>query len=232
MAKINSRTISMPVAKLVEDMELYPRHAVDDANVQSLVYALQSGSQLPPIVADNKSKRIVDGWHRARAYKRVEGPGAVTDVELVIYKDEAAMRFDAVRRNSRHGRKLDSVDRTRSVLMLRDSSFNDEQIGAALNMTIARISKIALRVASVPTGSVGAVPGTETITLKRSVRHLAGTALTNEQAIAHASMPGTSFLLVTRQLLLALKNKLINLEDEHLVAELVLLRKELTKRLK
>lgn len=220
---------SMALAELVEDLDLYPRHAVDTSHVQALVFALESGETLPPIVADKKSKRITDGWHRCRAYQRFLGDKATVDVELVPYKNEAEMRFDAVARNASHGRRLDAIDRTRSVIMLRTSGFNDAQISLALHVPESRVEKLSIKLATCPLSSDEAVPGTNKIALKRSVSHLAGTSLSKTQAEVHAMLPGTSFLLVARQLCSALEQKMVNLTDEHLVEHLVKLRDLLVK---
>jgi hypothetical protein len=212
-------------------MELYPRHAVDTGHVQSLVFALESGATLPPIVADEKSKRITDGWHRARAYRRFIGSAATVDVELRPYKDEAAMKFDAAQMNSNHGRRLDAIDRTRCVIMLRSSGFNDAQISGALNLPESRVEKLSIKVAKGPKSSDQNVPGTSTITLKRCVNHLAGGKLTASQAKAHAMLPGTSFLLIAKQLHQGLAEKMVNLEDERLVESLAMLRDLLIEKI-
>lgn len=221
----------LPLADLVEDMDVYPRHAVDGSHVQSLVFALESGATLPPIVADKKSKRITDGWHRARAYKRLHGPTATVDVELVNYRNEAEMTFDAVERNSSHGRKLDAMDRTRCVLMLRSAGFKDSQISLVMHVPEQKVEKLSIKVANAPISASGNVPGTNKITLKRSVAHLAGTRLSKKQAEAHVTMPGTSFLLVTNQLIIGLREKMVNLDDDKLVAKLTELRDLLVDKL-
>lgn len=222
---------SVPLASLVEDMAIYPRHSVDDAHVTTLVLALESGQTLPPIAADRKSRRVTDGWHRCRAYRRVIGDTAVVDVELVAYKNEAEMVLDAVARNSAHGRRLDAMDRTRSVIMLREVGFNDSQIGLAMHMPESRVEKISLKVAKAPKSSGQTVPGTSMITLKRSVAHMAGETLSKSQAQAHAMLPGTSFMLIAKQLHRGLAENMVNLEDARLVAMLKTLRDLLVQKL-
>jgi len=228
---MSNKIVTIPLAELVEDTDLYPRHAVDAAHVQALVFALESGANLPPLVADGKSKRLTDGWHRARALRRFLGPDAAVDVELVSYKDEAAMKFDAVVRNAAHGRRLDSIDKTRSVIMLRASGFNDAKISAALNMPEKRVEKLMVRVATAPKSSSTVVPGTNKVTLKRSVGHFDGRSMTKRQAEAHAMMPGTSFLLIAKQLCVGLAEGLVDLTDDRLVAQFRELHEELTTKL-
>jgi hypothetical protein len=211
------------LAEIVEDLILYPRHAVDDAHVAALFHAINSGAELPPIVLDEKSKRIVDGWHRYRAWKRVRGVEGTVVVELVAYTSEAEMLRDAVARNSTHGRRLDAQDRTRSIIMLRNVGLTDEEIAETIHIPTVRVQKIALKIATVPRGSNG-IPGTQKIALKRSVEHFEGRRMTKAQADAHASAPGTSYLLLARQLGDAIEHGLVNMEDERLVAALDRLR--------
>jgi len=216
--------VQLPLATLVEDMDLYPRHAVDTAHVQSLVFALESGATLPPVVADKRSKKITDGWHRCRAYKRVLGPEAVIDVELIPYKSDAEMVIDAVARNAAHGRPFDAIDRTRSVVMLRTVGCTDTQIGLALRVPEKRVQKLMVKLASAPKSSGETIPGTNQVALKRSVIHLAGGTLTKSQAKTHGMMPGVSFLLIARQLTEALRESMVNMEDAKLVRGLIELR--------
>jgi len=223
---------SLPLAELVEDMDLYPRHAVDMSHVQALVFAMESGANLPAITVDRKSKRITDGWHRARAYKRFLGPEAVVDVNLIDYANEAAMKFDAAERNATHGRRLDAIDRTRCVVMLRAAGFNDSQISTALHVPESRVEKLAVKVATGPKGSRSAAPGTQSIALKRSVAHLAGEKLTKSQVDAHGMLPGTSFLLIARQLSAAIRENMVNLDDEKLVEQLRSLRDLLVEKIR
>jgi len=223
---------TMHLAELVEDMELYPRHNVDDGNVGSLAMAIKAGCQLPPIIADSKSKRIVDGWHRARAWKRVHGPKCTVEVELRKYSSEAEIIEDAVRCNAAHGRRLDSMDQTRSAIMLQKHGIPLERIALVLHVPEAQVEKLTVRVATSNTATKGTVPGTTSITLKRPMSHLAGKKLTAAQAQAHDMMPGTSFLLIARQLNTAIKTKLVNMEDDKLIEELRDLCKTLEKVLR
>lgn len=222
--EMSSKITRMPLAELVEDMDLYPRHAVDGAHVATLAAALEAGETLPPIVADAVTRRIADGWHRARGHRRVFGPECEVDVELVRYPSEAALILDAVARNATHGRRLDKVDRARSILMLRAAGFETDAIGEALRMSADRVERLTLRVADAPKSSDQVVPGTSSkVVLKVCTKHLAGKRLTKQQAKAHKTMPGTSLSLAARQLRLALDNGLADLTDHTLVEELGLL---------
>ncbi len=141
----------MSLGDLVEDFDIYPRHAIDTANVRSIEDAIRSGVEMPPIIVTKDGKRIVDGFHRKRAYVRVLGKDGEIKVDLRDYDSEAEIVKDAVRRNSGHGRKLDELDKTRSALMLRRLSVPDAQIAVVLHIEPSRLTKILVKVVEVKT---------------------------------------------------------------------------------
>lgn len=223
--------VPVPLAELVEDLDLYPRHSVDTTNVQSLALALEAGANLPPVVACSKSKRIVDGWHRCRAYRRVVGNDAVIDVELINYPNEAELFADAVRRNASHGRRLDAIDQTRAIHMLEKFGWSSDRIAITMNVPTQRVEKLRIKVAYGDGGNT-VIPGTKTITLKRPVQHLVGQELTPAQTKVHDMLPGTSFLLIAKQLSEALRQNMVDLTDVKLVSQLKTLRKSLNEALR
>lgn len=211
-----SKAQPIPLATLVEDLSIYPRHRIDDVHVGALADALEAGAVLPPVVAEAKSKRIVDGWHRVRAYRRVLGAEGVIDVELREYKTDAEVLLDAVALNASHGRRLDRVDQVRIVAMGEAVGIADSRLAVAMSITPDKIMKLRIRIAEAPTANAEAVPGTLKIALKRPARHLSGEILTEEQVAAHAAAPGTSYLLVAHQLRDGLRYGLADRADDRL----------------
>lgn len=223
-----TRSGELPLTELIEDMSLYPRSRVDEAHVGNLYEALAAGNTLPAIVVDAKSKRITDGWHRVRAYRRFLGDDADVPVELIAYKSEADMIYDAVRRNSAHGRRLDRVDRQRAIHMLEMAKYDATKISVALQMTPAKIEHLRVKVATSRTSTMHTIPGTRSISLKPSCQHMAGETLTKAQAEEHQSAPGTSYTLIARQLLGAVRVGLIDRENDKLMSLLKQLHEELS----
>jgi hypothetical protein len=207
----------MRVAELVEDMDVYPRHAVDDAHIASLVRALESGATFPPVIAEQRTKRIVDGWHRCRATTRHGGPEAAIDVDLRRYNSEGSLLLEAVTLNAKHGRKLDAIDQSRCVVMLERANVEEAHIAMALHCPPEHVIKLRVRLATATHEGSGTIPGGKEVALKRPVTWMAGQKLTDDQMETHAMLPGTSFLLITRQLSKALSSKMVNLDDVKLV---------------
>jgi hypothetical protein len=101
-------------------------------------------------------------------------------------------------------------------VMCQNKGIDDIRIAAAIRQTTQEVQKLSVRIVYAPTPtSPSVIPGTPTtIALKRPIRHLAGETLTKEQVAAQPSVPGTSYLLLTRQLLDAVRYELANRQDE------------------
>lgn len=201
------------LASLVEDFSLYPRHTVSDSHILDLVRALQSGITLPPIIAERKSKRVVDGVHRRRALLKHFGEDAVTPVELRDYENDAALFLDAVDLNSAHGRKLDRHDQTRIVLRLRELHVPDQQIALRLHVPEPTITQLAIRVVIAPSG--------EQLPSKRGLEHMRGTTLTDAQVSVMGSVRSAEAGRLCLELTRLLSAEMVDLRDEQIRARLI-----------
>jgi hypothetical protein len=185
-------------AELVEDFSLYPRSQVDGAHVAQMVFTLEAGNTLPPIIIDMTSRRVIDGFHRRRAMLRAFGDEAEIEVEARKYASEKDMYLDAMMLNSRHGKGITGAEQTGAILKAKAFRISADAIAASLGITQERVSAIMdTKVASIRQGvtAVGRM-----IPLKRSMRHLAGTTITDRQAEAMDMLPGQEQSLLIRQL--------------------------------
>ena len=140
----SERTSSMKqeivkAALLIEDFDLYPRADVDSTHVSHIVDALEAGVELPAIIACRKSKRIVDGFHRRRAYMTSRGKDCDVPVEWRDYKTDANLFEEAMRLNSNHGRNITTSDRMKCVLTSRKLGLGNDAIANALNVSVERL---------------------------------------------------------------------------------------------
>jgi hypothetical protein len=196
----------MPVHALVEDLSIYPRSSISTVNVRNLIVALQAGCVLPVPIVDRRSKRVVDGFHRRRAFLAVLGPDAEVEVELRTYKSEAALLAAATQLNTAHGLPLAEIDKRRVVLRLSAAGLSDDEIAVTLHATPVRVKQLSVKVVTV-VNERGLPIRIEP--LKRPVFWMQGGEMTEAQAKAHSSAPGTSYLLLVRQLEDALKYRLL-----------------------
>lgn len=169
-------TTKVKAIELVFDWNLWPRHkaeVLDATNIIQIREALRAGITPPPVIADSKSLRLIDGFHRTRAYLDVFGEEAEIDVELREYKDDAAMLLEAGALNN-HGLKLSPQDRAYFIHKCRKMKVPPAAIATALGMDPAKMSKFfAKRSAKSQSG--------ETVILPGGARNLAGKVLTPEQ---------------------------------------------------
>lgn len=199
------KTERVSAASLVEDFALYPRNEVNETHVNDLVRSLASGSDLPPIIAERSTRRIVDGVHRRRAHLKHFGEVAVVGVEFRDYDDEAALYLDAVRFNAAHGRRLDRHDQTRIVLRLQELNVDAKVIASALHVPEQEIKTLAVRIVYDTAGT--AVPQ------KRGFEHFRGQQMSDEQLGAMKSVRSGELGRVCNELIKLLDYELIDYED-------------------
>jgi len=134
------------LAVLVEDWDIYPRQQFDSSWVTTLYEQLQEGVILPPPVVARSGMRIVDGWHRVRAYRKYLGSGAEIDVDLRAYKSEADIVKDAWTLNDPEGRglPLKRKDRERAVALLERHGVTVDEISVVLRMPEEKVRIIVM----------------------------------------------------------------------------------------
>ena len=214
----------MKLSALILDFSLYPRGEIDNQHAHYIQQAMESGTEMPPIVIDRKSRRIIDGFHRHRAYlKRFDEHHEVEVIEKT-YKGEAEMFIDAMRFNAGHGRALSTYDRAHCLVRADELGITPEQIADALHLTSDALGEIR-------SGRLGLLNG-GAIPIKRTISHMAGKSLTREQQEANGKLSGMHQLFYVNQLLLLIDNDLVMTENEQLMSGLVKLRGALEKILR
>ena len=194
-------------AQLVEDFAIYPRHDVDRQHVANLTRAIRAGIELPPIIIERKTKRIVDGFHRVRATIQVGGPTAEIMAIEKTYPSEADLLRDAIESNASHGRRLDAQDRTRCVLLLSEHKLTDEQIAVSLHTTKQDVERLRFKVVLVE-GEVRPAKPVIRSQLNEDMREV-----TEEQYQVARSSSGWSALRNIRQLTRELDAGVVEMTD-------------------
>lgn len=200
------------VASLVLDYNLYPRNNVDRHNVLSIKDAIASGATLPPIKVDQKSKRVVDGFHRAIAFKELDSE-AEHDVIEQRYKTEADMFLDAMRLNSHHGVKLDSCDRVHCVLIAERLEIPIDQVAGALHVPVDRLGTLRTNRTAKTTGGLS-------IPIKRTFQHMAGSKLTKVQQEVNERSSGLNQTFYVNQLIDMLEHEMLDKSNANLLDRL------------
>jgi len=170
-------TKTVQVGELILDYNLWPRHeanGVDSTNVSRMRDAIRSGVKLPPIIVNSADMRVIDGFHRTKAYIKELGDDAKIRVDMQVYESEADMFADSVRYNSIHGLPMSPKDRAHAILKARRYGIPMSAMAQALGMTEGKMKEfLAKRTATAPSGEVIAIPG--------GAAALAGKNLTDEE---------------------------------------------------
>lgn len=196
------------VATLVEDFQFYPRQKVDSVNVADIARALTSGVEIPPIIVERKTRRVVDGFHRCRAFVRVFGKTALIPVLWVEYETEDQMYLDSISRNSGHGMRLSRQDQIRCALRAEELGIPTQKIAIALRVLPTRIVELQHKIVIVEG---------EKIPVKPVAIHLQGREITTGQAEAMKRFGGLKLRQHLRQLKEALEGDLWDRTDSELV---------------
>lgn len=190
------------ISELVKDPELYPRAGVDPVHVSAITHALKAGAQMPPLLVQKGSRRIIDGYHRAAALERIYGNDAEVKVNFSDVSD-AEMFTEAMRSNNSHGRPLSPFDRARSITISRGLGLPDDVTATALNITRERLDAIVVDRLTAD-GQV----------LKRTLGHLAGTRISDAQAHYNKIAGGMNQLFYINQAIALIESDSIDWQNQ------------------
>lgn len=202
----------LKVSSIVLDFDLYPRNNIDAHNVRCIVDALAAGAEVPPIVIDKKTKRVVDGFHRVKAFRQHYGEDATIEAIEKSYRDDAELFLDAVRYNGAHGARLDPCDRTRCVHISERLGLSVEQVAGVLHMPVDKLAKLRV--------NRTAQSGKLHVPLKRTIQHKAGQKLTKKQVEANEHLSGMNQVFYANQLIWLIESDLLDTTDDNLMERL------------
>jgi len=222
------------INKLLLDYNFYPRNSIDSYHVSEMVEAMNAGTVFPPIVFDKKTSKVVDGFHRISAFRKLK----IQEVEAIgkKYKNEGDLFLDAVRYNSSHGRNLTTHDKIRIITLAEDFGIDEKTLTSVLQITKQRYDTIAPRKAftvdDIERFSVNKKSGKlkgRMIPLKRTVAHKEGEELTEAQADVMDKIGGMDQSFYINQVILLLENDLVNVGSEKLIERMRILKNLLNK---
>ena len=200
------------VADLVLDYGLYPRGSVNSKNVSEIATARMEGVDVPPVLACQKTKRVVDGFHRYKAEILAFGDDAEIDVLFKRYKNDQALFLDSVRYNASHGYKLQSFDRTRCTLIAERLQIDLTELSKAINIPAEKLEK--LRMDRVAKNQNLSQP------IKTTIRHMTGRRMNRRQWEANEKLSGMQQVFYANQLIELIESKLLDASDKKLMKRL------------
>jgi len=205
------KTELVAISSLVFDHNLYPRFEIDNYCVSDYARAMAAGASFPSIVADLKSRRIVDGWKRAKAALKLGGDGASIQVEFRAYKTEADLLLDAISSNTRHGERIGRYDLQRCAILGAQLGIAEELLAAAMRVAPAHLEQIRAKLRSTRAGDV--------IANKQVGAHLPP-IITVKQADGIRRSGGNNQGFVVNQLINLIESNLLDTGNERLMERL------------
>lgn len=203
----------LKVSELVLDFDLYPRATVNSYHVGEMIRSLEAGGvELPPIVACKKTHRVVDGFHRTKAYVRLHGEAFEVDVVEKSYRTEKDIFLDAMRYNADHGLRMDTHDKAHCALKAAALGIDDALIAETLHVKPEYIGGLRT--------DRSAKSGKLSVPIKQTIKHMAGKRLTKGQVAANDKLSGMNQLFYVRQVAMLIENDLVDMDNEQLIEEL------------
>jgi hypothetical protein len=134
--------------------DLYPRESMSIEHVRALADAIEAGADLPPLLVDDQTRRIVDGQHRYHAFRRVFGDDCEIPCALKRYSSDAEMFADAVLENAKHGLRFTSKDHVQVTHLAASLQITPDDLRPLLMVSTETLRWAKIR----DLGSPGAAP--------------------------------------------------------------------------
>jgi ParB-like chromosome segregation protein Spo0J len=204
-------------AELVWDSSIYPRQDINEMHVNDLAASLRLGNQLPPVTIEGAGKRIVDGLHRWRAQRKVNGNDCEIECVVKSYANDGEMFLDAIALNAAHGLRLTKFEQTRCLVLAEAKNINPELVCKAMRIEFDK----GERVMRSSTGFRRLGDGNrERIPLKGSLSALRGKTLTREQEATNEYAGGMKPLYYINHVIGLVRSRVIDWGGENVVAGL------------
>lgn len=189
------------VSELVINDELVRLRPVNGFFVSRYRLAYRTGADMPLIVVDRKSKKIVSGNHRATAMIKEFSAGHKITVICRSYKNKREIVEDFARENVGHGNALNGISRKRIINELLQEGATAEQVAELFNVPIKRIEEIGGEVVVVICGK------NEQVVLPVKAGPHIDSTVTQAQYDEHIKVDrGVSFICEAQQIIRWIKN--------------------------
>jgi ParB-like chromosome segregation protein Spo0J len=154
------------------DVVIDPSIMVREVNtfiVGNYAESMRAGAEFPPIVVDSKN-RLVCGHTRYAAYKKVFGPDYSLTATVTKNTKDVDLIMEAAGDNSKHGHPLDTYEKKKVVLRLKEHGVDPAKISKILGVTVDRVEEWAEMTVVV----IGQDRQRRVEPLKSGFRHMAG----------------------------------------------------------
>lgn len=199
------------------DETVYPRYREDRSVINHYAESMGAGAEFPAIEIDQTGS-VIDGVHRLRAYDML-GVTAIPVVRKTV-KSQAEFFALALEANAHHGKQFTQIDYANMVMKGRELGLSSDLIAKIVHVTPGFLNTVTKDwFAKSPSGA--AIP------LKRTLAHMGGKTLTEEQVLANKKAGGWPAGFYVTQVRNLIENDLINTEDNKVMTNLEQLQESL-----
>lgn len=124
---------------LVIDPKLTEIRHINPIVVSRYRIAYRNGANMPYIIIDEATKRVVSGNHRTKAMLLEYGEDMPVTVEVRTYKSEAELLTDFAVENSKHGQPMDIFTKRKLSLAMIDAGVTADQIAQIFNVSVKAV---------------------------------------------------------------------------------------------
>lgn len=204
------------LVELVIDKSLKELRPVNIVFVSRYRQAYRSGAEMPLIVIDKKTNKIISGNHRYMALLQEYGPDHEIEVKELTFKSEKERLEFFVRENATHGNPLDGISKKRLAIALTDAGATPEEIANLFNVSVRKVENWGDHGAIV---TIGRGKKTKMVPLKRGVEIPPNETITEKQYKEHITADrGVKPATMAAQLTRWLNNGWVSASDENVLA--------------
>lgn len=131
---MNEKIEYLKLGSIVCDYEYSVRMTIDTHTVNKYANNMKAGAKFPPIILEKDTKKIICGFNRYNAYKKVYDPDYEIPVILKKYKDNKELFVDAVKDNTCHGMPLTKWDIQNIISKAKEHNLDDRAIAELIGV--------------------------------------------------------------------------------------------------
>jgi hypothetical protein len=229
---------------IIIDPTYQVRKRTNGQKVAEYATAKENGDVFPPITIEKDTNKVIDGFTRVEAFKRVLSPDDKIEVIVKTFGSEAERIEYAASMNVKNGYSLDKWERGDVLTKLRNFGYNTEKIANVINWPVDTVNTyLGVRVRTIGSGkrkvrrdenAQGTRPNGVSVQgherpLKGGMPHLRGKEV-DESVFTNIRdhYVGQSAAFLARQILYRIEDGTLNEEDPKEIEILTKLRDEFT----
>jgi len=129
----------MRLGDIIVDPTYQVRKSVNPKKVRDYATGIRNGDPIPPMTVERETLRVVDGFTRLEAYRKVMTPDDKVAVILMDFESPADRIAYAAKQNMANGYDLDEIEQEDVISKLRDYGYTSDDIAPVVKWTVNRV---------------------------------------------------------------------------------------------